>query len=199
MKSLYFAKQILPGFNFKRIHATPTPLEQLDNNKDLVVSDQNDLPPPPNFPQNKKFLVILDIENRLDQAPTGISEQSLILQKKIISSMKIQDDIVFYIQKINQSYSTELLMDQLEIQTDGALNVIFLIGASVTQHFLGHDKKISQVQGKIFEYNHQKTKYYFIPLYHPDFISLNSSIKSLTWESVKFLQHWIKEQQLLSH
>lgn len=186
MKSGFFSNQILPGFIFKNIHISKP--AQLEN---IIIEPLQNI----EFSPNKRVLIILSIDK---PEHDGISEQSLVLQKKILSALQIQVDKYILMQKIDKNISIESLMSDLELKSSGKLNIIFLIGASVTQHFLGENVKISQAQGKVFEQIYRNSTYYFIPLYHPDFISLNASIKSLTWESVKTLLPWIKKQ-FLSH
>ena len=138
-----------------------------------------------NLDKNKPILVILD-----SYQEQGISEQSKLLMDKILLSMQLKNSDFQYLTALDKHQNQDALCASI---SNSKTRVIFLIGTLTMQHFLGKDKKISQTQGQIFDYSYQDCIYYFIPLYHPDFIALNSSIKNLTWNSVKNLIPWLKQ------
>jgi hypothetical protein len=189
MKNSYFLNQILPGFFFKRainncIEA-PVVVDAISREPEITPVELLDIGP------DKSVLVITGIKSKEDD---GISEQSMNLLKKIFLSLNIQDIRLHFYLNCEPSTDKLTLIKTLQSTTRGHVKLIFLIGSTVTQHFLGQDKKISQIQGQIFDFQVDQDSFYFIPLYHPDFIALNSSIKNLTWESIKKLRPWLEQQ-----
>lgn len=139
--------------------------------------------------KDKQCLVILDPSDVKDTH--GISEESLLLLSKIMTSMNLNNKNIHYL----KSWQIDLTQESLAAQLLGSnIRIVFLIGTVVMQHFLGKDKKISQVQGQIIDYSCQGKTFHFISFYHPDFIALNSSIKNITWNSIKTIIPWLKQQ-----
>lgn len=161
-------------------HQTEQSLEVLNANEESHPNSQELV-----LDENKPILVILD-----SQSDQGISEQSGQLMEKILLSMQLKQTDFQYLSTWEKKLTQDALCAAL---TTSKIRIIFLIGTLTMQHFLGKDKKISQTQGQVFDYSYQDSTFYFIPLYHPDFVALNSSIKNITWNSVKNLIPWLKQ------
>jgi hypothetical protein len=190
MKHNYFIESLLPDYPIS-VNPAYSFLTEPDTSTSIEVIEKNSLELPilQTFSfivdQDKPVLVLLEPEGE-----QGISEQSQLLLEKIFLSMGIKQNQIQY----HNFWSKELDSDLLRQKISGSqVKIIFLIGTLTMQHFLGKDKKISQTQGQIVEQKYQDDTFFFIPLYHPDFISLNASIKNLTWTSVKTLMPWIKQ------
>ena len=185
----YFIQSILPNMPTQLDRAITIPTEKIreceqEHHAPVLPDKQPNLKI--TIPTDKPILAIIDCDEE-----QGMSEQSFQLLEKIFKSMQIQNNELNYL----KVWPKELMQDDLCANlAHSRTKIVFLIGTLTTQHFLGKDKKISQTQGQIFEHYYQDSVFYFIPLYHPDFISLNSSIKNLTWSSVKNLLPWIKQQ-----
>lgn len=143
---------------------------------------------------HKSVLVILDPASdnisSINNEEKNTNDSSMLLLEKIMLSMNIPKEKTLFLRTWNAILDQESLFLEL---APSKIRIIFLIGSTATQHFLGKDKKISQVQGQVFDFNSSGNTFYFISLYHPDFISLNSSIKTITWNSIKNLIPWLKQ------
>lgn len=143
---------------------------------------------------NKTVMVVLDSTSAHNDCESIMTEQSFHLLEKIMLSMKISSEQIHYLKNWDLNLTQESLVTTL---SQSKVKIVFLIGSIASQHFLGKDKKISQIQGQVFDYSYQDRTFHFICLYHPDFIALNASIKAITWSSIKNLIPWIEQQLCL--
>ena len=175
MKNSFYISQILPNFssiNFTRPNVATRDLVQHDAGP--TTSHWKMLP-------TKPVLVMLE---PISEDCEGLTQQRLELLHKILASMKLNSDQYEISQDWTSTFSLETLSSSL-IATP--CRIIFMVGAPVAQHFLGKEIKLSQVQGKLQKYSHNNEDFHFIPLFHPDFIAINPTIKKMAWESMQKL------------
>lgn len=149
------------------------------------ISEIGDIPMCMNQNPNKKVAFVGEQPKDWDTDRPGTD----ILSKMIKAmGLGLDDVALFFIPKEDEQNSQELLHRELVLLD---IKWVISLGARAASMLVGKRERLNQIHGKLLEVeaNHAGQKFQFevLPIFHPDYLQINPSMKKTAWEDLQVI------------
>ncbi len=149
-------------------------LNQLDWNKSFFIEEKLE-----ETPELNSLVKIVFVGDLVDLTNKEYDQEKDLLSK-IIKAMKLKDSefIRFYSPDMKNPDFEKRILDEI---SSSRPSFVITLGSLATKILLKKDEKLSKIHGQFFDFSTPNWNCKLVPIFHPDFLSINVNMKRAAW------------------